>query len=82
MVADSHNGTGGKYYRASPGEVELDKIYNDISKMEKKALASQQFAQFEDRFQILLGIAIFLIILEIFIPERRKEKKEWTGRFG
>lgn len=74
--------TGGKYYRASPGEVELDKIYDDISKMEKKALASQQFAQFEDRFQILLGIAFFLIVLEIFIPERRREKKEWIGRFG
>jgi Ca-activated chloride channel family protein len=73
--------TSGKYYRASPGEVELDKIYNDILKMEKKALASQQFAQYEDRFQILLGIALFLIVLEIFVPERRRVKKEWTGRF-
>ncbi len=74
--------TGGKYYRASPGEVELDKIYDDILKMEKKALASQQFAQFEDRFQILLGMALFLLVLEVFIPERRRIKKSWTGRFG
>lgn len=74
--------TGGKYYRASPGEVELDKIYDDILKMEKKALASQQFAQYEDRFQILLGLVIFLMVLEIFIPERRRVKKEWKGRFG
>jgi Ca-activated chloride channel family protein len=73
--------TGGKYYRASPGEVELDKIYEDISKMDKKALASQQFAQYEDRFQGLLGFALFLLILEIFIPERRRMKKEWRGRF-
>ena len=34
--------TGGKYYRASPGEVELEKIYDDIGMMEKKALAWQQ----------------------------------------
>jgi Ca-activated chloride channel family protein len=73
--------TGGKYYRASPGEAELDKIYDDIAKMEKKALASQQFAQYEDRFQILVGIALFLLILELFLPERRKMKKEWKGRF-
>lgn len=73
--------TGGKYYRASPGEVELDKIYDDISEMEKKGLSSQQFAQFEDRFQVFLGFGLFLIMLEILIPERRRIKREWKGRF-
>jgi Ca-activated chloride channel family protein len=73
--------TGGKYYRASPGEVELDKIYDDISKMEKKTLASKQFAQFEDRFQGLLGVALFILVLEVLIPDRRRVKKEWKGRF-
>jgi Ca-activated chloride channel family protein len=73
--------TGGKYYRASPGEVELQKIYDDISKMEKKSLASQQFAQFEDRFQALVGVALFLLALEVIIPERKRFKKVWYGRF-
>ena len=73
--------TGGKYYRASPGEVELEKIYDDISEMEKKSLSSQQYAQFEDRFQVLLGFALFFIVLEILVPERRRQKKEWKGRF-
>jgi Ca-activated chloride channel family protein len=73
--------TGGKYYRASPGEAELDMIYEDIFQMDKKALSSQQFAQFEDRFQVLLGFALFLLVLEVLIPERRREKKEWRGRF-
>ena len=73
--------TGGKYYRASPGEVELNKIYDDISDMEKKALASQQFAQYEDRFQVLLGFALFILVLEVVLPERRRVKKEWKGRF-
>ncbi len=73
--------TGGKYYRATPGEVELSKIYDEIFKMEKKKLRSKQYAQFEDRFQILLGFSIFLLILEYLIPERRRIKKEWKGRF-
>lgn len=73
--------TGGKYYRASPGQAELDKIYDDIFKMEKKALASQQFAQFEDRYQYVLAIAILLLIIEMLIPEKRKIKKAWKGRF-
>jgi Ca-activated chloride channel family protein len=73
--------TGGKYYRATPGESELDKIYSDLSKMEKKTLASKQFAQYEERFQALLAIALALLMLEVAIPERRREKKEWKGRF-
>ena len=73
--------TNGNYYRASPGEVELKKIYDDILKMEKKALTSQQYAQYEDQFQILTGIALFFLILEVLVSERKKLKKEWRGRF-
>ena len=74
--------TGGKYYHATSGEMELNKIYADISKMQKKELASRIFSQYEDRFQYFLGIGLILLILEMFIPERRKVKTEWKGRFA
>jgi Ca-activated chloride channel homolog len=73
--------TGGKYYRATPGEAELNRIYDDILKMEKKSLSSKQFEQYEERFQWLVGIALFLLALEVLIPERRRVKKAWIGRF-
>lgn len=66
--------TGGKYYISSTGESELNKIYDEISGMEKKELASRQFTQFEDRFQIFLFIALFLLVVETFLGERRKIK--------
>jgi Ca-activated chloride channel family protein len=73
--------TGGKYYRATPGEAELNRIYDDILKMEKKSLSSKQFEQYEERFQWLVGIALFLLVLEVLIPERKRVKKAWVGRF-
>ena len=73
--------TGGKYYAATSSEAELDKIIQEISQMEKKLLASQQFAQYEDRFQFLVGFSFILLIIEYFIPERRRQKREWKGRF-
>ena len=73
--------TGGKYYRASGSESELSKIYDEISKMEKKELASLKFSQYEDQFQYLLIFAIVLIAIEFFISERKKVKAEWRGRF-
>lgn len=74
--------TNGKYYRATGSEDELNKIYEDVSKLEKKELASKKFSQYEDRFQYLLIFAIILLALEIIIPERRKMKQEWRGRFS
>jgi Ca-activated chloride channel family protein len=73
--------TGGKYYRATPGEAELNRIYDDILKMEKKSLSSKQFEQYEERFQWLVGIALFLLALEVLLPERKRVKKTWVGRF-
>ncbi|SYZ73983.1 BatB protein (fragment) [Candidatus Zixiibacteriota bacterium] len=66
--------TGGKYYHATPGEMELDKVYDDISKMEKKELEGKLMVQYEDRFQYPLLFGIFVIVLEFFISERRKIK--------
>jgi Ca-activated chloride channel family protein len=73
--------TGGKYYRASTGEAELKQIADDISKMDRKGLASQQFVQFEDRFQFLIGLALTLLVVEAALSDRRRLKKEWKGRF-
>ncbi len=73
--------TGGKYYRATGGEDELQKIYDDINKMDKKELGSMQFSQFEDRFQYLLVFVILLLVWELLLSERRKVKQEWRGRF-
>ncbi len=73
--------TGGKYYRASTREAELKQIADEIAKMDKKGLASQQFVQFEDRFQFLIGLALMLLIVEAAVTDRRRLKKEWRGRF-
>lgn len=73
--------TGGKYFRATGGESELDRIYDDISKMEKKELGSLKYSQFEDRFQYLVIIALILLSIEFGLPERVRVKREWRGRF-
>lgn len=74
--------TGGKYYRASSGQAELDRIYDEISKMEKKELASLKFSHYEERFQYVLVLALLFLIIELLISERRKVKTEWRGRLA
>lgn len=73
--------TNGKYYRSTMGEAELDKIYEDILKMEKKEFSAKEFTQYEDRFQYFLIFAIVLLSVETILTDRRKAKKIWEGRF-
>lgn len=67
--------TGGKYYRATPSELELDKIYEDISKMEKKELEGKLLLHYDDRYQWPLALAMIFMIWEVFVPERVRTRK-------
>ncbi len=72
--------TGGKYYHATAGEIELDKIFDEISSMEKKELEGTLVTRYDDRYQWPLLIAIILIVGEFFLPERKKSR--WSADYA
>lgn len=72
--------TGGKFYRCTPSELELDKIYEDITGMEKKELEGKLMLQYDDRFQWPLAAAMLFIVWEFFVPERIRVRKPQEER--
>ncbi|MCK4546866.1 MAG: VWA domain-containing protein [Candidatus Eisenbacteria sp.] len=73
--------TGGKYYRATAGGVELDRIYDEISKLEKKEIKSRILTAYKDWFQIPLALAFLLLVLEFALADRKSVRRTWGGRF-
>jgi len=67
--------TNGKYYRATPGGEEFQSIYDEISGMEKKELQSRRFAQFEDRFQYPLALALLGLLTEALMSTKKRKKQ-------
>ncbi len=67
--------TNGQYYRASQGEIEVERILNDISRMEKKSLESRVYGQYENKYQIPLIIVFILLLLEFLWPEAQNHWK-------
>lgn len=66
--------TGGAYIYPSAGRFGLVDLYNEkISQMEKKELGERQRKVYEHRFQWPLGIALFLLAVEMVVSERKKE---------
>lgn len=81
MLKEVATAGNGSYVRASNAKGGLDKIMSEIDKMEKKEFGSKSFKDYEDRFQIFLIIALFLIVLENFISNRRSTKLDGVNLF-
>lgn len=66
--------TEGSYVRASNTNIGLDQIFGDIKKMKKDELESTQYTEYNDQFQIFAALAIFLLIAEFIIMERKNRR--------
>lgn len=67
--------TGGSYVRSTSAEFGLELLYREkLSKMEKKELEGKMNKRYEERFQIPLGIALLLLLIEPLISEKKRSK--------
>jgi Ca-activated chloride channel family protein len=71
--------TGGRYYRASNYQDELDQIYKNLSSLKKTQFGEKRVTNFEDRFYYFLIPAIILLLVEFFMSER---KSPWFTKFN
>jgi len=67
---------GGEYYRGSNYEDYLDKIYKELSQLDKTEFGVKKVTDYEDRFYYFLAPAILLLFVEFFISEN---KNRWIS---
>lgn len=72
MLKDIALTTNGNYFNSNLGAFVIDKIYNEISLNEKKQLEDTLLKLHIDRYQWVLGLAFFLLLLEKFLSDRKK----------
>ena len=75
FVSQLASETGGAYYAASTNELEVKKIYQEISKLEKSENSDYQFTEFENRYQWFLLLAVVSLCMDL-VMHRRKTIKE------
>lgn len=65
---------GGSYVRASSSNIGLDEIYSEIRKMKSQEMESTMYTEYNDQFQIFAVIALFFLIADFIIMERKNRK--------
>lgn len=79
MLKEIASAGGGRYVRASAAEVGLNTILDELNELEKTDMGTVSYAEYEDRFQIFLVLALLCLLAEALITER---KGKWAKRLN
>lgn len=72
----------GVYVQATNSDAGLNSILNEINKLEKRQFESKMYSDYEDRFQWFISVAFILLLIEIFISERKSKLYKQLNLFG
>ena len=78
MVRD----VGATYVRAGVGGTAFDELVDEIASGRGTEADALEVTQFEERYQILLGMALLLLVADVLLSDRRKTTERWKGRFA
>ena len=65
----------GKYVRAGAAEFGLNPIIEDLRTIEKEQFNSVVFEDFDEQYMYFFAIALFFLILELLVPERKARRR-------
>ena len=68
QIATTANGI---YVRASNSTTGLEKVFDEINKMNKELIESKAYSDYDDRFQYLAALALLFLLLDFIILERK-----------
>jgi len=67
---------GGKYLNVATGTIDLGDVYLKlIASEEKRELETKTMQLYEEKFQIFLGVALFLLVAEMVVGERKRVRR-------
>ena len=67
----------GVYIRSTDTRVGLDKLFDEINKMEKQEMEAKVYSDYDERFKYVFAICLFFLLLEFFILEI---KNKWLSK--
>jgi Ca-activated chloride channel family protein len=63
----------GVYIRSTNTRLGLNALFDEINKMEKQEFEARIYSDYDERFQYMIGMALFFLLLEFIILERKNK---------
>lgn len=65
----------GEYYEIGNSSSGLDRFLGKLDELKKGTFSSQEFVDFKNQYQWLVGVGILMLTFALFVPETRSEKR-------
>jgi Ca-activated chloride channel family protein len=72
--------TGGRYWRATPAEQEIEQLAQALATLEAGEIGGEVRTRFEERYQIFAGLGLLALLVEACVCERRRESRGATPK--
>ena len=59
----------------------LDPLVDRIAAGRGEELEAREITQFEEQYQIFLGMALLLLMADLLLSDRKRVQAAWAGRF-
>jgi len=69
----------GEFFRASTGNVGLNKLYSDLNNLNKSEIETKVYSEYDDQFHYFVALSLLLLIIDLLILER---KNPYMKRFS
>lgn len=79
MLTEIANAGGGTYIRANNAQVGLNRLFDELNKMQKAEIESRVYSDYNDQYGYFLGMALALILLDFLVLER---KNKWLRNYS
>tara|TARA_R100001143_G_C3361367_1_gene137113 strand:- start:51610 stop:52656 length:1047 start_codon:yes stop_codon:yes gene_type:complete len=64
----------GEYYEIQSGRDNIEPFFSKLDELERGEYSTQEFADYKNRYQILLMIGIFFFMLSLFFPDNKSDR--------
>lgn len=81
-LQDIATAANGKFVRASTASMGIPMIMDEINEMTKTEFGTTAYAEYEDRFQVFIVLALVLLLIEQLVSERRSRWLEKIQLFN
>jgi Ca-activated chloride channel family protein len=69
-VAEAGNG---RFIRATSSDDGLDDVFSEIDALDKREFKAKMYTDYENQFQIFLGLALLILLIEFLLGERKSK---------
>lgn len=64
----------GEYYEIQSGRDNIEPFFSKLDELERGEYSSQEFADYKNRYQILLIIGLFFFMFSLFFPDTKSDR--------